>query len=358
MGRPQTQIESTGGVPREVRVAAVNCLLKNKARAANTKAGRAHTADIAGTVLDGNGGILHRFERDVKLREELYTEGVRNVFRAVNEESFRADLAGGVMSAIASPFIIATESLHGNTVIDGPTTLKVMQLLYPGAEVVPHPFGGTSLNGLSVPDFLVVSKSGLIVKVGEYKGSLREKEEGSLETQLTWERDCFQDFPELTKQGGPDLLVVTPSMHRDSIPPYVENDSKIHHMMLSFNGGKLHDIIVDLFHRYRPEVNRGGYKQVSKKRRIPEEVDEIDQYGPTLAELWQERSGIDARRTVTLVDLSPDTVPPVSDIVELARAGLIFDPGAILKERAALFPVKTRRRSGRRRHPQRTNLAA
>lgn len=299
---------------REQRVFDVQCLLKNTARAALSAKGRSHSSPIVDSFFHES-GFLH----DPSSRAVLYEEGVRSVWSVSNETDFKSCLAGGAFAEIASHFLVARESKTRNTFIDAPTTFAVMQKLYPDAEVIDHPYG-PSLEGISVPDGLVVSPSGRIVSVVEVKSSLYPKRVRNLKIQMRWERNHIKnDYPELTTEKGPTLLLVTPQLDPREIPDFIKSelareDPKIEHMMLPLNKRELAEIVVDMFGNYRPRAN------VRERIRA---MDPEDQFGPTLAELWQEKQYQENRSGIVEGDLAVALQYPIDG--ELLSNGIIFD---------------------------------
>ncbi len=329
MGNPHTRIESTGDVPREVRVAAASCFLKNYARDALSKKGRGATAPISAEIDYSNGPLL-----STVLQRKIYSEGVSYSFQASNFGDLRGRLAGRVFSATAQSYVEARENHGDRVIVDGDKTLEVYKHLYPTAEVHENGFGATSLDGISVPDGLVISRSGRVTNVIEYKASLKNKQgKRSIHDQLTSELISFlKKFPELAVRNL-KMLLVTPILDDKQVPDDVKEDSRIDHVQVPFGTGALSGFIDKWFNTYQPEANRGSYEIGRKGRRIPKKVDEIDMFGPTLAELWQFRKERDAQGAATVRDFAEGGELSLSEVDFLARAAVVFDPEAALTSR-------------------------
>ncbi len=116
------------------------------------------------------------FYKKTELFKRTYAEAVRYALDpsvVAIEPALRGDLVGKVFSDMA--FIWLRSSLPPEqTILSQRQTLNLWSKMYPRVPEIKHPFGGTSLAGITVPDGVVVERiEGVpkIIQVCEYKAS-------------------------------------------------------------------------------------------------------------------------------------------------------------------------------------------
>lgn len=99
--------------------------------------------------------------------ERIYREGVAIFAVPMSDEEFQdrmSNLAGGVLGELC--FI--NEAAKAETVLSPGNTLEFYEFLFPGRRVINNAFSLGAINGISVPDGLLVDDDFIVRKVYEY----------------------------------------------------------------------------------------------------------------------------------------------------------------------------------------------
>lgn len=206
----------------------------------------------------------------------LSVAGIPAVFSCETETELKSRLAGALFGEVGYNKLRVEEAAKNNAVIKKNETLKLWQELYPEAEVVPHPFGQNSLQGISMPDGLVVNQSGKIVGIIQYELSLKHD---TIQHKFRAFEAFTKAFPMLVT---PDVqfVIVRPGIQNNQIPEgYREGQNpKIQHRSLGFKTHQFRQFCDTWYQSYRPEI---AEEEPS--------MDPEDKFGPSLSDLWKEK---------------------------------------------------------------------
>lgn len=227
-------------------------------------------------ATDSRKHLLNDFKNSRGFKR-LYGELVNFVSMPVSEEKFneiRKDFIGAVFANMAYTHLV-WERTDSSTLISPKRTLDFYKRLYPGAQRTNNPFGGDSLEGISVPDGIKVNSEGEVVAVCEYT---THGGNGYFVNKLDAVEYEKASFPEIFAEAR--LVVVTPRFRGG--PLY----SNVIHVELPLHHGQFRDFINGVFSHYRVDEDSATIAEVRQEaRRQFERATEAERRGSLTFEM-------------------------------------------------------------------------